>query len=59
MMKRKKPLSGWVDFAIENKKLVYITVLALTVIGGIGLIRMNKDEFPTFELKQGLVAGRG
>ncbi|MBQ0025172.1 MAG: efflux RND transporter permease subunit [Bacteroidales bacterium] len=56
-MKRKKPLSGWVDFAIENKKLVYIAVLAFTVIGGIGLIRMNKDEFPTFELKQGLVAG--
>ena len=58
MMKKPRKLSGgWVHFAIQNKKLVYITVLLLTVVGGIGLVRMNKDEFPTFVLKQGLVAG--
>lgn len=50
-------MSGWVNFAIDNKKLVYLVVLALTVVGIFGLVRMNKDEYPTFELKQGLVAG--
>ena len=57
MMKKPKELKGLVNFAISNKKLVYIIVLALTVVGCIGLAKMNKDEFPTFELKQGLVAG--
>ena len=56
-MKKPEMMSGWVQFSIRHKKLVYIAVLALTVVGGIGLVRMNKDEFPTFEIKQGLVAG--
>lgn len=57
MMKKPKELSGWVEFVIDNKKFVYILVAALTALGIVGLVRMNKDEFPTFELKQGLVAG--
>ncbi len=56
-MKKPKELSGWVNFAIDNRKLIYLAVLALTAVGIVGLVRMNKDEFPTFELKQGLVAG--
>lgn len=52
-----KELSGWVKWTIDNKMLVYLTVLGLVVVGAIGLVRMNKDEFPSFELKQGLVAG--
>ncbi|MBR1575760.1 MAG: efflux RND transporter permease subunit [Bacteroidales bacterium] len=32
-------------------------IFALIAIGGYGLVRMNKDEFPTFQIKQGLVAG--
>ncbi|MDO5443548.1 MAG: efflux RND transporter permease subunit, partial [Bacteroidia bacterium] len=56
-MQKPKKLSGWVNFVIDNKKLVYLVVLALTVVGAFGLVKMNKDEFPTFELKQGLVAG--
>lgn len=50
-------IAGWVKWAIEDKVLVYILVAALVVCGGVGLFRMNKDEFPTFELTQGLVAG--
>ena len=57
MMKKPKELKGLVNFAISNKKLVYLVVLGLTAAGCIGLVKMNKDEFPTFELKQGLVAG--
>lgn len=56
-MKKPKELKGWVNFAINNKKLVYIVVVALTIVGGFGLVKMNKGEFPTFEIKQGLVAG--
>lgn len=56
-MKKPKELKGWVNFAINNKKLVYIVVVALTIVGGYGLVKMNKGEFPTFEIKQGLVAG--
>lgn len=57
MMKKPKELSSWVNFAIRNKKLVYIVVAALTLVGCFGLYRMNKDEFPTFVLTKGLVAG--
>lgn len=39
-----------------NTKLTFIVVLSLVVVGVIGLLRMNRDEFPTFEIKQGLVA---
>ncbi|MCQ2152195.1 MAG: efflux RND transporter permease subunit [Bacteroidales bacterium] len=56
-MKNTDKLSGWVNAVIQHKKPVYLLVLILTVAGIIGLVRMNKDEFPTFELKQGLVAG--
>ena len=58
-MKLKKPagLSGAVRWTIENRALVYLLVLVLFAVGIIGLVRMNKDEFPTFELTQGLVAG--
>lgn len=56
-MRRPKELDGWVKFVIDNRKLVYLIVLVLTVVGAVGLARMNKDEFPTFVIKQGLVAG--
>ncbi|MCQ2137996.1 MAG: efflux RND transporter permease subunit [Bacteroidales bacterium] len=50
-------IAGWVKWAIREKTLVYLCVLALIVLGGLGLVKMNKDEFPTFQLKQGLVVG--
>ena len=39
-----------------NTKLTFIVVLSLVAVGIIGLLRMNRDEFPTFDIKQGLVA---
>ncbi len=42
--------------AIEHKNIV-ILFLVLLIGGGIfGLANMDKDEFPTFEIKQGLIA---
>ncbi len=50
-------IAGWVKWAIREKTLVYVAVLAMIAIGILGLVKMNKDEFPTFQLKQGLVVG--
>lgn len=44
------------DFIYKHSGIVYM-ILAMLVIAGIwGLQKMNKDEFPTFEIKQGLIA---
>ena len=50
-------VAGWVRWAVREKKIVYLVILALVAIGIAGLGKMNKDEFPTFQIKQGLVAG--
>ena len=42
---------------IAHKRLIYIVVASFIVIGIAGLFFINKDEFPSFEIKQGLVAG--
>lgn len=42
---------------ITHKRIVYLLVFGLVGLGIVGLFFMNKDEFPTFEIKQGLVAG--
>ena len=52
-----KGISGWVRWAVRERKVVYLLVALLIAVGGIGLAKMNKDEFPTFVIKQGLVTG--
>lgn len=42
---------------IAHKKLIYIVVSCFIAAGVVGLFFINKDEFPSFEIKQGLVAG--
>ena len=42
---------------IAHKKIVYFTVAVLVALGVAGLSYMNKDEFPSFELKNGLIVG--
>lgn len=49
-------ISAWVRGSIHNKSIVYMLLVLLIAAGIFGLVNMNKDEFPTFELKQGLVA---
>ena len=41
--------------AIHNRKIIYLLVAVLVAVGVVGLFRMNRDEFPTFQIKQGLV----
>jgi len=56
-LRRFSGIGGWVRWAISEKKIVYLIVFALVAAGIAGLKYMNKDEFPTFQIKQGLVAG--
>ena len=53
----KKDSKNIVRGAIAHKRIVYFIVGVLIVLGIGGLSYMNKDEFPTFELKNGLIAG--
>lgn len=52
-----KFLENIIRGTVSHKKIVYAVVVVLVTLGVVGMIRMNKDEFPTFEIKQGLVAG--
>ncbi|MGN0190172.1 MAG: efflux RND transporter permease subunit, partial [Candidatus Cryptobacteroides sp.] len=42
--------------AIKYKNIVRLILALLIIAGIVGLQYMNKDEFPTFEIKQGLIA---
>ena len=42
--------------AIRYRKVIYLFVAFLLVVGVVGLFRMNRDEFPTFQIKQGMIA---
>lgn len=42
--------------AIKNRNIVNLFLFLLIGLGIVGLVTMNKDEFPTFEIKQGLIA---
>ncbi len=49
-------IAAVVSGAIRYKSIVYMILCMFIIAGIFGLVRMNKDEFPTFELKQGLIA---
>lgn len=48
--------SGVLKSMIQHSKIVYLAVVVICALGIVGLVRINKDEFPTFDLTQGLVA---
>lgn len=49
---------GWfIRASIAQKKIVYFILFLLIAVGIYGLTSINKDEFPTFEIKEGLVVG--
>lgn len=50
-------IGAWVRWSVSQKGVVAFFVLAVVALGVFGIKRMSKDEFPTFEIKQGLVAG--
>ena len=40
----------------KHKNLIFLVTAMLVAMGIFGIFKINKDEFPTFEIKQGLVA---
>lgn len=55
-MQNKGLTSRLVSGAIKNRNIVDLFLFLLIGLGIVGLVTMNKDEFPTFEIKQGLIA---
>lgn len=53
-MKKKK--IGFVESMMHKHSLVYLIVILLVAYGIYGLIGMNKQEFPEFTLREGIVA---
>lgn len=55
-MQNKGLTSRLVLGAIKNRNIVDLFLFLLIGLGIVGIVTMNKDEFPTFEIKQGLIA---
>ena len=49
--------SNFVKSAIRYRKLIYFLVAIMVAFGIYSLFAINKDEFPTFQIKDGLVVG--
>ena len=49
--------SNFVKSAIKYRKLIYFLVGIMVAFGIYSLLTINKDEFPTFQIKDGLVVG--
>lgn len=49
--------SGIVESIMKSPKIVILVVSILIVLGIYGLVNMNKQEFPEFEMRLGLVVG--
>jgi multidrug efflux pump subunit AcrB len=56
-MSRIRGIGSWVKGAVGHRQIVYALVFIGVISGIWGTFRMNKDEFPTFDIKQGLVVG--
>ncbi|MGN1212029.1 MAG: efflux RND transporter permease subunit [Candidatus Cryptobacteroides sp.] len=55
MMEKKE--GQFIRGSITYKKIVYFITALLVGVGIYGISYINKDEFPTFEIKEGLVVG--
>ena len=53
----KKDKLGFIQGVIQYKNIVYLLVAVFVALGIFSILRINKDEFPTFEIKEGLVVG--
>ena len=53
-MKKKK--IGFVESMMQHHRIIYLVIVLLIGYGIYGLIRMNKQEFPEFTLREGIVA---
>ena len=52
-----KKESKFIKGVIQYHNIVYLIMTMLVLYGIFGLIKMNKDEFPQFTIRQGVVVG--
>ncbi|MEI7500882.1 MAG: efflux RND transporter permease subunit [Bacteroidota bacterium] len=46
-----------IEKAMRNNNIVVIITLALIIVGIVALIKMPRNEFPTFTIRQGVIVG--
>ncbi len=56
-MKEKSFIRRAVEFSVEHKSIIIMIVVFMVAFGVLALIRMPKQEFPVFSIRQGLVVG--
>ena len=49
--------NSFVKSAIRYRKLIYFLIAVMVAFGIYSLLAINKDEFPSFQIKDGLVVG--
>lgn len=54
---KKSVIRKAVEFSMHHRQIIILTVSILVVIGIFALIKMPKQEFPAFSIRQGLVIG--
>ena len=55
-MERKNRISV-IEKAMRNNNIVVIIVAAIIIVGIVALIKMPRNEFPTFTIRQGVIVG--
>lgn len=54
-MRRKR--IGGIESAMRNNNIVIIISLAIIIVGVVALMKMPRNEFPTFTIRQGVIVG--
>jgi multidrug efflux pump subunit AcrB len=49
--------SGFIEAAMRHRNIVLIITVLLMFIGGIALMKMARNEFPKFTIRQGVIVG--
>lgn len=57
MIEKKSLIRKSVEFSMKNQQILILLVASLVIFGVFALIKMPKQEFPVFSIRQGLVVG--
>ncbi|MDD4142357.1 MAG: efflux RND transporter permease subunit, partial [Bacteroidales bacterium] len=53
----KKPSGGIIAEMMRHNSVIILVVCLLVAFGIFGLVKMNKQEFPEFTIRQGVIVG--
>lgn len=57
MSHKTKPKQGAIEWAMRNRQIILIITAVLMIFGVVALMKMPRNEFPQFTIRQGLVIG--